>query len=91
MQSCITEKVFTCAFVETYFYDLAGGVSIREGKIPEPVVRVHAIAAACAASAIAFATSWFSVFGGSTITTSHRSTIFGDVNGGRQLMLEWNF
>jgi hypothetical protein len=76
MQGCIAEKVFAGALIKTYFYDFAGGICIRERKIPEPVVRVHAITAACAASAIAFASSWFSAFGGTAITTSHRSANF---------------
>jgi len=93
MQCCIPEKVLTCAFIETYFDDLTGSVGIREGEISQPVVRVHAITTAGTASAIAFAASWFSVFGSTAIITSHRSANFWitNANGGRQLMLEWNF
>jgi hypothetical protein len=54
VNSGITEEVFPASIIKGYFYDLAAARRIAEWQVAQPIVHIHPVTTARAASAIAF-------------------------------------
>jgi hypothetical protein len=59
MNSGIPVKVFTASVIESDFYDLTASRRVTEWQVREPVVHIHPVTTARAASAIAFTSGYF--------------------------------
>jgi hypothetical protein len=68
MRGGIAAKIFSAAIIKTDLNNPA--CIIGERQVGQPVMHVHAVAPAGAASTIALAARWLSI-GSSTIATSH--------------------
>jgi hypothetical protein len=59
VNSGISEEVFTASVIEGYFYDLTASGRVAKWQVRQPIVHIHPVATARAASAIAFTTGHF--------------------------------
>jgi hypothetical protein len=75
LKSGVAKKIFAGALVKTYFYHFARTVHISNGHIAQPVIGIHTIATAGAASAITLTSAWFAATGGTATGTTHRMNL----------------
>jgi hypothetical protein len=54
VNSGVSEEVFPASIIEGYFYDLTAARRIAEWQVAQPIVHIHPVTTARAASAIAF-------------------------------------
>jgi hypothetical protein len=58
LQGIVSVKFFAASVIKTYLNDSAITVRIAERQICQPIMNIHAIASATAASTIAFTSVW---------------------------------
>jgi hypothetical protein len=71
MQGRVSEKIFAAAIIKTNLNHFAFIAGICHRQVAQPVMRIHAVAPAGTASAVALTSTWFCT----TTTASHVSIL----------------